>query len=330
MKLKTEYVILAVLIAALSLYLMLRSPDKTHYRLPDLPDISKADISKIEISKAGASIVLKKSGNQWQILPQGYPADMDRIKAMLQTIDTLTLTALVSESKNYDRYGLDDNEKITVNAWQEETRLRKFDVGNAASSFRHTFVKIDGDHRVYHARQNFRQEFDQTVDNLRDKTVFSFKPEDIHEIQIVRDRQSVLLTRKQVPVKLTAEQKKQPQDSAIPKIETRWQGPGDEKVDESKLRDMLTALSHLKCEKYIYDKKKTDLTNPVHTLLLKGAQDYMLSIFSKTDENNNHHPATSSENDSAFELSDWKAKKIMLPPNEILKKPETKDKPDSS
>ncbi|MFC1811738.1 DUF4340 domain-containing protein [Thermodesulfobacteriota bacterium] len=329
MTFKKEYVILVVLIAALSLYLILRNPDKTHYRLPDLPDVPKADISKIEISKTGSSIILEKIGKQWQVLPQKYPADMDRVKEMLQAIDTLTLTALVSESKNYDRYGLGDDEKIIVKAWRKETLLRKFDVGKAASSFRHTFVKIDKDHRVYHARQNFRQKFDQTVDNLRNKTVFSFKPEDIHEIRIVRDRQSMRLTRMQVPVKIAAEQKNEPQIPAPSKTETYWQGPGGEQVDESKLRDMLAALSNLKCDKYIYDKKKTDLTNPVHTLLLKGAQDYTLSIFSKADKDDTHYPAVSSENKYAFYLSDWKAKKIMLPPDEILKKPETTDKPDS-
>jgi len=329
MKFKKETIILVVLIAALSLYLILRNPDKTHYRLPDLPDIPKADVSKIEISKTGTSIILEKSGNQWQVLPQEYTADMDRIKEMLKTIDTLTLTALVSESKNYNRYGLDEDEKIIVTAWQKETLLRKFAVGKAASSFRHTFVKMDGDHRVYHARQNFRQEFDQTVDNFRDKTVFSFKPEDIHGIRIVRDRQSMLFTRKQIPVEITAEQKKQPQDSAIPKIETRWQGPGDKKVDESKLRDMLTTLSSLKCDKYRYDKNKTDLTNPVHSLLLKGAQDYTLSIFSKADKDDTHYPAVSSENKYAFYLSDWKVNKIIPPPDKMFKKPETKDKPAS-
>jgi len=324
MTFKKETIILVALIAALSLYLVLRSPDKIHYRLPDLPDVPKADISKIEISKTGTSIILKKSGNRWQILPQGYPADMDRIKEILQTIDTLTLTALVSESKNYDRYGLDEDEKIIVKAWQEETLLRKFDVGKAASSFRHTFVKIDEDHRVYHARQNFRRKFDQTVENLRNKTVFSFKPEDIHEIRIIRDRQSMLLTRMQVPAKTTTEQKKQPQSPAPSKIETHWQGPGNEKIDESILRDMLAALSNLKCEKYIYDKKKTDLTNPVHTLLLKGAQDYTLSIFSKTDKDDTHYPAVSSENKYAFYLSDWKADKIMPSSDKIFGKSESK------
>jgi len=64
MKFKKETIILVVLIAALSLYLILRNPDKTHYRLPDLPDIPKADVSKIEISKTGTSIILEKSGNQ--------------------------------------------------------------------------------------------------------------------------------------------------------------------------------------------------------------------------------------------------------------------------
>jgi len=92
---------------------------------------------------------------------------------------------------------------------------------------------------------------------------------------------------------------------------------------------MLTTLSSLKCDKYRYDKNKTDLTNPVHSLLLKGAQDYTLSIFSKADKDDTHYPAVSSENKYAFYLSDWKVNKIIPPPDKMFKKPETKDKPAS-
>ena len=37
---------------------------------------------------------------------------------MLDVIEELTLTALVSESKNYVRYDLSHDEKITVKAWK--------------------------------------------------------------------------------------------------------------------------------------------------------------------------------------------------------------------
>jgi len=330
MKLKKEYIALFILIAALSFYLILRNPDKTHYKLPALSEIPKGEISQIEVLKTNTPIFLNKSGNRWQINPEGYLADADRVNNMLEIIEKLTLTALVSESKNYDRYGLDNQEKITVKAWQKERIKREFYVGKAASSFRHTFVKIAGDHRVYHARENFRSEFDQTVDNLRDKAVLTFEQNEIQEIHIAGSKQpSMVLRRLQPPVANPAEQKAQTEDHVPANVDMLWQGPNGEKVDESKLRDMLAALSSLKCDKYIYDKKKTDLTDPVYTLTLKGAQDHILSIFSKTDKDDTHYPAISSGNDDAFFLSDWKAKKIMLPPDEMLKKPETTETPDS-
>ena len=49
MKIKKEYVILVVIIVALSLYLILRDRDRTHYQLPTVSKIAGKDISKIEI-----------------------------------------------------------------------------------------------------------------------------------------------------------------------------------------------------------------------------------------------------------------------------------------
>jgi len=46
MKIKKEYIILAVIIAALLLYLSQRRTDRTLYQLPDMPEISNSDITK--------------------------------------------------------------------------------------------------------------------------------------------------------------------------------------------------------------------------------------------------------------------------------------------
>jgi hypothetical protein len=66
---------------------------------------------------------------------------------MLDTLGGLTLTALVSESKNYALYELDDAQKANVKAWQGDQLKRDVDVGKAAPSFRHTFVRLAGDDR---------------------------------------------------------------------------------------------------------------------------------------------------------------------------------------
>jgi hypothetical protein len=53
MKVKKEYLILILIIAALSIYLLIRNSDRTLYQLPELDGLKQSDISKIEISKNG-------------------------------------------------------------------------------------------------------------------------------------------------------------------------------------------------------------------------------------------------------------------------------------
>lgn len=322
MKPKKEYFILGAVIVALSLYLILRSRDRTHYELPVIPEIARKEISKIEISKAETSIVLNKKGDTWRIGPHGYPSSDDKVKGMLDTIEKLSVTALVSESKNYERYDLHDDEKVTVKAWIGDNLKREFEVGKAASSYRHTFVKLAGDHRVYHARGNFRGRFDQTVDSLRDRTVLSFEQSEIQEIRITKGERSAVFGRTQVPVEVSAVQESEAQGQQPSTTETIWQSADGKEADESKLNSLLATLSKLRCEKYIDDRKKEDFQNPIYTLRLKGAQEYALSIFAKEDENAKSYPAISSENEYPFLLPGSQVDRIMTDPEDMVKKPE--------
>ena len=170
MKIKKEYIILAIIIIALSVYLVMRRGDRTLYELPEIPEISQKEITRLQITKGKTVIDLNKKDNRWYIAPQEYPADDNKVKNMLDNIEKLTLTALVSESKNYNLYDLSGEDRINVKAWQGDSLKRDIDVGKTASSYRHTFVKMAGDDRVFHARGNFRNTFDFSVDDLRNKT----------------------------------------------------------------------------------------------------------------------------------------------------------------
>jgi hypothetical protein len=323
MKLKKEYTILVAVSVALVLYLVLRKSDRTHYRVPKVAKVAEAEISKIELSKLDTSIVLNKRDNSWYIAPQGYPANSRTVKDMLAIIGDLTLTTLVSESRNYSRYDLSDDTKITVRAWAGEVLRREFEVGKSAPSYRHTFVKLAGDDRVYHARDNFRGKFDQTVENLWDTTVLSFERAEIGEIQITKGPHSILLSRREVPPEVTAEEKSDEGGPPSPKSETLWETPDGKKGDESKLNRLLGTLSKLRCQKYMENRKKDDFTDPLCTLTLRGAQEYVLSLFAKTEKDAKNYPAISSQSDFPFLLTDAQADDIMKDPDEILEKPET-------
>lgn len=320
MKIKKEYLVLFILIIALSLYLLVRKPDRSHYRLPNISQVPTSDITRVKISKPNETILLEKKKGIWSISPEGYPADAAKIKGMLDTIGSLTLTTLISESKSYERYDLEKGKRIGVKAWAGDKLEREFDVGKVASSFNHTFVKMAGDERVYHARENFRGKFDQTVESLRDKAVLRFEQEEIQKLDISMGKISLTLIRKSPTVEVAPLQEGEKQDKEPPQVESMWQTPEGKGVDESKLKRLLSTLSRLNCSAYIEGRKKGDFTEPVYTIELEGPKAYTLSIFEKTKEEDNTRPAVSSDNAFPFLLPDFQANRIMISPEELLEK----------
>jgi hypothetical protein len=326
MKFKKEYLILILIIAALSTYLLIRSSDRTRYQLPELDALKQGDISKIEILKNGSALILKKKDNRWYIEPSGYLADKTKVNAMLNVFESLALTALVSESKDYNRYDLNAEKRITAKAWQQATLKRNFDMGKAAPSFRHTFVRLDGDSRVYHARDNFRSKFDFTIDDLRDKTVLSFKTTDIQQVQLIKDQASVKLVRSKVPATpaATQSQKSEPAPAAAVKFE--WQDEGGQKANAQNLNRLLTTLGDLQCADYINDRSKDAFSAPIYTANLKGIQDHRLEIFARLQKDDKKYPAISSDSDYPFWLSETKVQQIMINPGEMTKTSEADEK----
>ena len=317
MKIKKEYIILAAIILISALYLYFHEGQRTLYRLPVLPEVSAKDISKIEIEKADGKIILKKKDDAWYIVPQEYRADPDRIKGINSTLEKVILTAMVSEAKNYKRYDLSPDKRIRVRAWTGDTLGREFDIGKAVPSSRHTFVRLTGDDRIYHARDDFRNKFNRTAGEFRDKTVLTFDTTAIQEISLTRDQQVLVFKRTQVSLEKDAAGDK---DQTPLKAKMIWQSQDGRKGDEARLNRLLSTLSNLSCDSYIDSRQKKDFTSPTFSINLKGDRVYSLMIFSKIEEADDNYPAVSSENEYPFLLPQWKAKDVMPATEELFLK----------
>ncbi|HEA67478.1 MAG TPA: DUF4340 domain-containing protein [Desulfobacterales bacterium] len=304
MKLKKEYPILVAVVIALVLYLVLRNTNRIHYQLPDVPQVDGKQITKLEITRSGKLILLNKKDNNWFVGPDNYPADSNKVKSMLEIVEKLILTTLVSESKNYFRYDLSGDKKIVVKAWAGNRLDREFEIGKAATTYRHTHVKLSADPNVYQAQGEFRRRFDQSIDDLRDLTVLSFDQDDIREIQITEGKTLIVVIQKDF--KESAGEKTDPNTKSDQetKAEKIWETPDGKKVDMSKLKRFLSTLSRLKCEKFIPNNKKTEFKDPIYEIQLKGTKNYSLSLFAKEGKEEKIYPAISSENDYPFYLAD--------------------------
>ena len=313
---KKEFIILLILTAGICLYLFMYNPDKTNYKLPDLPKISKDKISRIEISKPESVLILEKKDNKWSINSENYPADFDNINQLTDLIEKLKLTALVSESENFTRYDLDDDKKITVKVMEGAKVRLNFDIGKKAPSFQHTFIRLDKDKRVYHANGNFQDKFNQTIDDLRDKKVVSFNRSKIKKITLNNKDKKIILLCKEVPLKSDPDEKDEKKSD---KTELIWQTEDGQKYDTFKIERLITTIDGLKCAGFIYDKKKEDYKKPEYTIIIQTEKEHKLSIFPKTDEQSSNYPVIFSDIDYPFLLSKYRAEEIM-PDMENLKK----------
>ncbi len=312
MKSKKEYIILAVVIAALAAYLVFHKTDQTHYELPVLPEIAKEDISYIKITSGSQTIELRQKDDGWQIQPEAYGADKTKVDAMVETIKSLTVTAMVSETESYPRYELDPENRIQVAAGPTADKiLRNFAIGKTAPSNRHTFVKLANDRRVYHARDNFRSKFDQTKDKLRDKTVLNVDHNQVQQVEITDKDGNVVLQMAQVPASTeTAPDVEKSDEAPVPAEpmvpEMVWQDADGNPVKESDITNFFNNVSNLKAQSYIDGKEKTDFIDPLYTVTMTGAQTWTLSIFEKRSEDDDTYPAVSSENAYPFMLPAYK------------------------
>jgi hypothetical protein len=312
MKIKKEYTILVVIIIALCLYLFFRQEDHTRYEMPQPPAIAAGTITKIDITGPEGAVTLEKRDDLWLLMPQAYLAEKKAVSDMLKTLEGLTLTALISESKDYLRYDLNPEKKITVKAWQADRLLRHFDIGKAAASFRHTFVKLIDDDNVYQAQDNFRSKFDQTVAGLRDKTVLSFAASDITEFRLTQDDATLAFVRQEVPLEQAATTPPDKEDKAASiKAKMVWKTADGRMGEESKIDRLLSTVADLQCEAFLDDTAAADLGTPVYTLEFKGPKTYTLNIYAKSQASDTTHPAVSSESKYPFTLAQWRTTNLM-------------------
>lgn len=327
MKIKIEYIILVIVIAALSFYLTIDKSDRTHYELPVIAEVPQATVTKMVISEKDYKIELVKKDNSWLIQPQNYLSDPSKVKSMLNAIEKMTLTALISESGPYERYHLSDDKKIHLAAWAGDKIVREFDIGKPASSNQHTFFRLDKDSKVFHIRGNLRQSFDFTVDQLRDKNVLSFDAQTIQELTVNEGETPVLVASKEALPEATAAEpvKETKQDESVmpeKKSTFRWVGPEGTVHDEASISEWLSVFSNLKCDTYLDKKTKADFADmkPLYTVQIKGNKAFTLTVFDKETKESKSYPGISSENDHPFLLPDWKVDSIKSK-IEGLKKP---------
>lgn len=306
---KKEYIILVVLIAGLSAYLMFHKESQDNYTLPTIEKIDTADVTSIEIKRQDQITRFTKTGDAWTMTEKKYPVDKALIAVMLDTIKAFKLTALVSQKSDLKRYDLYPEKQIQVNVFKGKKSLFEFNVGKEAPTYNHTFVMIKDDPNVYHASGSFKADFNKEPGDYRDKVILQVKEQAVKKFTVTKNQKSKTLVLNET------------KDDAG-KTHRAWNFTDDASedilADSKKISSFLSSISFLKCDTYVEGKtpKNVERLTPSHALEIEADQTLTFKVYALPGKEQMY--GTSSMNDYLFTLSEFDAKQILSGMDELL------------
>lgn len=148
-------------------------------------------------SKQNGTIILTKKDDAWYLgEDQHYDALTSEVNILVDAISGWSVLQTVSKGGDEVRYGLDDDAKISVSAYQNGELLTQFDVGKDGSATRQSYIRMAGESDILLISDSFNNVFNVTQDDVRVRTVYSINDEDITDAALVTmDAGAVLMSR---------------------------------------------------------------------------------------------------------------------------------------
>jgi hypothetical protein len=273
----------AALAAALGVYVYLAEVrggerrERTQQAAARLLSFPAASATELVIARPDARIVCRKEPDRWRIVaPIRADADETTLTRLLEDIGSARIErSLSNRSEDLAAYGLTHPVLLMVAAG---SRRQSFRIGRASPTGEFVFVRREQPGApVLLVERRLRQAAEKTLTDLREKSVFTFAPEDVTAVDFVRHGRRVRLVRA---------------PTGTGEAQAGWQitEPLPARADRGLVDRHLELLSGLRAEDFVSEtqagRTRYGLAVPWGSarFALKGGRAEMLSLGSKTVE----------------------------------------------
>ena len=201
--------------------------------------IDEAKVEAIELASNARTIRLEKSGEEWKLVkPIQAPADYVGVNGLLGQLQSAQMTAIKDrpeDLKDLKQYGLDKPQVVaTIGTGASAVRL---ELGGEAESGS-VWARDPAKSYVFSIGSGIADELKKSVDDLRRKEVFDFRPFNTTRFEITRGAATRAFER----VKGTGENA----------VDTWKQvAPAEKTVDSSNFEGALLDFSNLRAESFV-------------------------------------------------------------------------------
>lgn len=273
-KLKNIYILVAI-VAVLTLVIVLytlseRTREKKVTYIPGIESIRiERGTDTVEIALTERPPMLTK--------PLPYLADSVLISRLIADIEALKIGEIISErEEKFKDFGVDEGGvKVKLISPQKEI---SFFIGKYAGDYEHSYLRFEGDDKVYLSKGLSKYSIDRDPNQWRDKTIFSFDKDGVIEITIG--------------------------DKHIEKRDTIWVC-GDSEVDKNSANSVLSLFSGFRADGFA---DILDFSPKVHiSFILKGE----VYNFELGDKINNQYPVRTQGKSTIFLVGEGRIEKLL-------------------
>lgn len=188
MKIGKPIIIPVAIILVLGLYLGINSTGKMNYKIPGFDTIEMENINIVRIEGLSESIKIYLDDEVWRVGDDNLRAEPSKVTEMISFLVNPDFIDMVSDTGNYQNYGLEDTEYISVKAWtgnnNEGHPDRELLIGNLNTTGSFTFIRRPDNIGVFTVGGNIKRLFDVTQNDLIDKRILNIDIPDIDKITL--------------------------------------------------------------------------------------------------------------------------------------------------
>ena len=262
---------------------LLRSPEKgtrpPGERPRPIPKLKANDFDTLEVTKSGATTVMKKQGDNYQIVkPIDYPADKDSAKAGFEAIEKIEFHDILSAEKSRQKEFEVDESGLRVVVKKGDKLLADLHVGKTAND--ETMARLEGQDQVWATNGFFRYQLDKDTLGWRDKHISRYEEKDAYKIEVNHKTRGRIVIERPAPTDAGPAPEWAVVESSI----------NVEPFDKRAATDVATTLSALAASEFADSAKpeETGLASPENTVTvsLRDGKQYRILFGKKKDDDN--------------------------------------------
>lgn len=260
---------------------------------------------KIELeSKESGKIELFKTSEGYVLGEKKYKTESSTVNSIVSKIKDIKILDTVSSSVNQNnesRYGLDEDNKITVKAFKDDKEIRTLVIGKTSATGSQTYALIDGDKSVKLLSGSLAAIFSSTAEQIRNKQIYSYPSTQLEQITSTSEEGTFHLA------KMASSDDKG--NNVWTLLNSDGQTNTETSLDSEKVTQWVSSISSLRVSEWAEDKKASDFPKSPNKITINANGETIEIELAKTEDDK--YLCKSSNEAELFYISSYSAENLM-------------------